>query len=71
MRLVDYMVVYGVTSRHLTECAGVFGKLKDARKVYDSLELDYNFKAKRLIRLSYPNEWAAANDVRVLDEVIY
>ena len=34
MRLVNYIVTYGVTSRHLWESGGVFNKLKDAKKAY-------------------------------------
>lgn len=71
MRLVNYVVTYGVTSRHLSESAGVFEKLKDAKKAYESVQLDHNFKAKRLVRLSYPDKWSGANDVKTLEEVVY
>ena len=70
MRLVNYIVTYGVTSRHLCESAGVYDKLSDAKKAYDNVKFDYNYKAKRLVRLSYPNKWEGANDVRIVCEVV-
>lgn len=69
-RMVNYIVIYGVTSRHLSEHAGTFERLKDAKDAYHSLILKENYKAKRLIRLSYPDKWSGANDVRVLAEVV-
>lgn len=69
-RIVNYVVTYGVTSRHLCESMGVFERLKDARKAYNDLELVGNYKAKRLVRLSYPNKWSVCNDVRILAEVV-
>ena len=70
-RLVNYVVTYGVNSRHLYESAGVFEKLKEAKQAYNNIQLDYNFKAKRLIRLSYPDKWSGANKVDVIHEVVY
>ena len=69
-RIVNYIVVYGVTSRHLSESVGIFERLKDAKEAYQSLVLKENYKAKRLVRLSYPDKWSGANDVKVLDEVV-
>lgn len=69
-RIVSYVVTFGVTSRHLCESAGVFDRLKDAKSAYTNLELKENYKAKRLVRLSFPDKWQGADDVRVLEEVI-
>lgn len=69
-RIIAYVVTYGVTSRHLSESAGVFDRLKDAKEAYNSLELKENFKAKRLVRLSFPDKWSGADNVQVLEEVI-
>lgn len=71
MRSVNYIVTYGVTSRHLHESAGVFNKLKDAKQAYESVKLEGGFNAKRLVRLSYPNKWEGANDIRIIIEVLY
>lgn len=47
-----WMVWYGVDSRHLHECVGVFDRLKDAQKAYDEIELKPPHKAKRLCRVT-------------------
>lgn len=69
-RSVLYTICYGVNTSHLTEFTQPFNKLKDAKKAYEELELIYPFKAKRLSRLSFPNKWEGANDVRTVREVI-
>lgn len=71
VRIVNYVVTYGVTSRHLYESAGVFERLKDAKQAYESVQLDYSFKAKRIVRLSFPDKWSGADDVKILEEVVY
>jgi len=70
MRIVNYIVMYGVTSRHLCESVGTFERLKDAKQAYQNLTLKENYKAKRLMRLSYPDKWSGANDVKILAEVV-
>lgn len=67
-RSVLYTVSYGVNTSHLFEFAGSYDKLKDAKKVYDTLPMIYPFKAKRITRLSFPNKWEGANDVRTVEE---
>lgn len=69
-RIVNYIVTYGVTSRHLCESVGVFDKLKDAKAAYNALKFEGNYKAKRLVRLSYPDKWSGCNDVKILREVV-
>ena len=69
-RLVNYLVVYGVNSRHLDNSAGLFDKLKDAKAAYDAVILNYPDKAKRLVRLSYPDKWSGVDDVKTLVEVV-
>lgn len=69
-RLVNYIVTYGVTSRHLSEGAGVFTLKRDAQLAYDTLVLKENYKAKRLVRLSYPDKWSGADTVTTLCEVV-
>lgn len=68
-RRVNYIVVYGVTSRHLSESLGVFDRLRDAKQAFKEWKPFENYKAIRLIRLEYPDKWSGANDVRVLDEI--
>lgn len=70
MRSVLYMVQYGVDSRHLFESLGTFNKLKEAKAAYEGVSTGHPFKAKRLTRLSFPDKWSGANDVRVVREVV-
>lgn len=67
---VLYTVSYGVNTAHLFEFAGSFDKLKDAKKVYETLPMVYPFKAKRITRLSFPSKLAVADSIKVVIEVI-
>lgn len=60
-----WIVWYGVDSRHLTECCGVFNTLREATQAYESLKLEYPHQAKRLNRVT-----EQPHTIRVIKEVL-
>lgn len=62
-----WSVDYGVNRSHLYECAGVFDRLKDARKAYEAVELKHPWGYKRILRMTFETRKSTCMQTDVID----